>query len=268
MAIITISTSEELDSFMRGTLGSSGDFFNLTADINMTGYSYMNGPFYSGFTGIFDGGNYVIDNLTIDGSDDFTGFFPQLTGTLRSITFQYISITNHSVNTNTGTGIAGFFGSGGMILNVNVMGNSLITASCQRIGAVAGNIFGGQFSGTILVGNETQAPTVTGSQIFAGGLAGFWGDGLLNCDAINYAIVSSVNAEAQFVGGIAGAIQSVPFVAGSRLINHGPVSGSAYVGRLFGNYSVIHSNSLFHQVLCPAHKPLTHIGLMLRIYGC
>lgn len=238
MAIITISTSVELNSFMSGILGTSGDTFNISADIDMTGYSFMNDPFYSGFTGIFDGGRHTIRNLTINGSGNFTGVFPQLMGTLQNTTFQDISITNNSGNTNTGTGLAGFLGPGGVIRDVSVMGHSAITASCQRVGAVAGNVFGGQLADTIQVGDMAEQPTVTGSQNYVGGLAGFWGDGLLNCDAINYAAVSSVNAEASFVGGIAGGVQSSPFVGGRRFENYGTIRGAASVGGLFGQYSV------------------------------
>lgn len=237
MATFTISTSAELDSFMRGALGTPSDTFFIAADIDMTGFFYANGPFYSGLTGIFDGGGHIISSLRIEGSNDFTGVFPQLFGRLQNITFRDISITNHSVNTNTGTGVIGFLGPGGVVLDVNATGLSVVSASCQRVGAIAGNVFGGQFEGTIQVGSATERPTVTGSQNNVGGLVGFWGDGPLNCVAINYATVSMASAAA-FAGGIAGAIQSTPFTNNTRLINHGFISGTEYVGGLFGNYSV------------------------------
>ncbi|MHC4075729.1 MAG: GLUG motif-containing protein [Planctomycetota bacterium] len=103
-----ISTPEDLDA-IGATLADWASHFLLTADINMTGYSYTtaliapdtsSSDYFQGirFTGVFDGNDHKVINLTIDtaGADnDYLGLFGYINspGQVNNLGLEDVNIT-------------------------------------------------------------------------------------------------------------------------------------------------------------------------------
>lgn len=221
-----IETKEDLEWFRDKVNASGKTVLNaiLLADID-----YENGlwvPIAAGtgsnvFTGTFDGNNHTISNYYIDSEELKTinksyqqniGFVGVLGGTVKNLTLENITVTNHAVGGTVpnATGdkeakaicvgtIAGWMNADGKIDGATVTGTMNGFGDGQNVGGIAGNIWG-----KIL--NSSSAVTINVKNIsFVGGIVGMTKknitiDGVLWKGNINVIEENSTT----YIGGIIG----------------------------------------------------------------
>src|SRR3990167_2351956 len=176
----------------------------------------------SSFTGSFNGDNFVIDNLYINGSRATSALFG-VTGS--STTIQNIGVTNASVTstntTNFTTGIlVGQQVSGGTIDNAYTSGT---VSGKNTTGGLTGGAFG-TISNSYNLANATQSD----NSYSVGGLSGYF----------TGSIVRSYNA-GKITGGTAGGLAGFSDLGASTTnsYNTGNVSGTLFAGGLLGRHS-------------------------------
>ena len=204
--------------------------FILTAGVNLTGLIFTQAPIaratnsssdgFQGtpFTGVFDGNNHTISNLTITASTkDYIGLFGYVSsvGKLRNLGVENVNITGRA-------------SVGGLVGYVEHYKVSPTLTNCYATGSVSGtgNGVGG------LVGNNTSGPltscyatcSVTGGG-YVGGLVGQNYGSLTACYA-----TGSVSGTGNVVGGLAGHNQSTL----NSCYATGSVTGGGPVGGLVG----------------------------------
>ncbi|MCE5184587.1 MAG: hypothetical protein LLF76_00485 [Planctomycetaceae bacterium] len=201
-----------------------GKCFKLMADINMsiyTGTQYkIIGNEFTKFTGTFDGGNYVIRNLTYStiAGIQYVGVFGYVS---RAAIITNTTVENVFISTN-GSNVGGLVGYNdyGTIINCRVNGS--VQSGASYIGGLVGRNFG------ILTGCSA-AGTVNGSSS-VGGLVGYNSFGTVN----NSYAICSVNGTSK-VGGLVG--QSYYDML-HMCYTAGLSSGSTNVGGLVGSNEV------------------------------
>ena len=193
---------------LSGTPGDYDKIFVLTSDINLNGEVFDNSPIaedinnadagFQGtvFTGIFDGGEYVISNLTIDvadANDDYLGLFGRIEGLgirIKNLRLKNINIIGGDIS----QPIGGICGENhlGTIDNCYVTGS--IRGGCSS--RVFGGICGNNYQGII---NNCYATVVIAGYSFLGGICGnnYLSD-ITNCYAIS-SVTGTMN-----IGGLCG----------------------------------------------------------------
>ncbi len=167
----------------------------------------------SQFTGTFDGGGHVINNLTINSTADNVGLFGYSGGTIRDI------------------GLIGGSVSGGVVvgalvgLNTGTITQSYATGAVHGSGTVGGLV--GLSDGTI--NNAYATGAVTGADVDIGGLVGYNRNG-----TITQSYATGVVSGTGEVGGLVGWNDSMI----SNVYATGAVTGSSssshYIGGLVG----------------------------------
>ena len=247
----------------------------LANDIDCTGVNYQV-PFSAGttFKGIFDGGYHTITGLTANHSaDNYVGFMGKLQdATFKNVSFNGGSLTGngyvgvigtatgsitmqnvHSDLTVTGSqpyvgGLIGYFrGSSRFITNLleydSNTGN--VTGSTTTGGLIGGILI--DVSSTVTIQKVYTTGNVSSNDGNVGGLIG-----QLNVDPHNLSTVtiqdayssSIVNSTGQTAGGLIGSVSTMntnrggfPRLTIQRVYSSGAVTGSDYVGGLFGSAS-------------------------------
>jgi hypothetical protein len=201
---IEISTAEQLASIGTDENYPLGGSYFMTADIDLSGYSNWNpignygADSESKFTGIFDGNNHVISNLTINFDGDYKGLFGYISETseITNLGLENANITGRNY-------IGGLVGrNGGTLTNCYVAGNitgdwhtgGLVgenngaLTNCYATGEVTGNYGTGGLVGCNSTGctieNCYATGEVTGDE-YTGGLVGYTPTGctIKNCYA-------------------------------------------------------------------------------------
>jgi hypothetical protein len=224
-----------------GTWTLSGNYI-LMADIDLTAYSPWTplGDIGTFFSGIFEGNDHVVNNLTINSSNDFQGLFGVIDSgskikqlgvqctiidsgdyagglagaSLGTISNCYSSGTISSTNDNVG-GLAG--------LNGGIISNCYSTGTVTGASYVGGFIGGNNNDGTISSCYSTGAVNGTSS---VGGLAGRSPTMISNCYATGS--VTGTTAIGGLVGDLLGTIEY------SYATGH--VTGTSSFGGLVGFY--------------------------------
>ena len=260
-------------------------YFILTANIDMTGYSYgraVIAPDMSNvnvgfdgiaFTGSFDGAGFVISNLTIDdngASNDYIGLFGELGtgGEIKNLGLENVNVTGGTGSDALG-GLVGrnYYGSisncyvtgsvsGERYLGGLVGGNSYGNISgCYSTGSISGNGYLGGLSGRIYYGSISNCyatGTVSGREEsqYLGGLVGCdWYGNISNCYATGSVSGGDISEN---LGGLIGANGTSGFQGGdiSNCYATGSVSGgenSCYLGGLVGwNYGGSYTSSFWN----------------------
>ena len=173
----TVEDLRYLADYVNDGNNCAGQTFKLTADINLSGVDFAPiGTSSNPFGGIFDGGNFKISNLTIDGGN-YVGLF----GVVESGTIQNVKLENVNLSGDTSVG-----------------------------GIVGYNTFAAE-TGTITYGKITDC-TVSGTingNSNVGGLVGFNSGEVTNCTAI--ITVSGENNVGALVGYNSGKISGNKF---------------------------------------------------------
>ncbi len=195
-----IASSQQNSAYAEDLSSISNGTYVLANDIDMSGRSWS---VALSFSRVFDGNYHTISNLIISKSDTYVGLVGKLTGTIRNLFLENVTVhNNYSGNTTTYTGaIAGY--NDGTISNVDIVSGSIkgnvyrSSSSSRYTGGITGYNVG-------LIKNCYNSSTVsTGTHI--GGIAGRNADSITNC--FNYSKISdtsSNNAASRYCGGIAG----------------------------------------------------------------
>ena len=178
--------------------------FILTADINMTGFMNFNPIGYyhriddqAPFTGVFDGNNFTISNLT------------------------YISMENYRF-----VGLFGFIKSGAEIRNLGLIDLYIMAPNCPSgVGALVGN-YG--YDATLIINCYVIGGNVTGRSYVGGLIGNCYGGEVHNC----YAQTNTEGGD--HVGGLCG---GAGYASVSNCHTRGTVNGEYSTGGLIGlNY--------------------------------
>ena len=167
-AAIPISTVAELQAVVNNLSAS----YYLVNDINMNGESWTAiGNAGTPFTGIFDGQNFTISNLTLSNTSDYQGFFGVvLSGALiYDLHLDSISITADKY-------VGGFVG---------YLGGASIIRNCSVDGTVIGGAAGG-------------------SSKYVGGFAGYISSSGADVDECVASVATSSPDSTDYVGGFVG----------------------------------------------------------------
>ncbi len=226
-----ISTAEQLAKLAElvnaGDTSYNNKHYKLTADLDLSAYGedWNSGkgwmPIGSTstfpFKGAFDGGSKKITGLFINRTEELTGLFGFVTGTVENLKLMEVSITggdcvgsvagyvygaNSDVaNCSVSGSISGAGGVGGVVgytyygivINCNAYG---LVSGAKSVGGVAGSVFGTD-SGVV---NCYATSTVTGKGDSAGGVAGRVNSGIVT----NSYATGTVTGTGSHIGGVAG----------------------------------------------------------------
>lgn len=183
---IGISTPEELLAINENLSGK----YILMADLDMTDIKYeIIGQ--TGFTGIFDGNNYKINNLKIESENQYVGMFGSLNyGSLvQNLILENVDIIGKDI---TG-GLAGF--NFGTITNVVVKGK---VTNLDGIESKVGGLIG-ENAGTITNSYVVGKVKSTGN-LSVGGLVGYNSGIITN----SYTIEEVISTLTKYIGGLVG----------------------------------------------------------------
>ena len=168
---------------------------NLDLDPAVTGLPVYPDSVIDNFSGIFDGNDHVISNLTISSADDNLGLFGEITGGLAEV--RNLGIENASVTGASGASFIGVLcghmdGDGGIITNCYSTGSVTGSGSSESVGGLCGKIYVGSLR------YSYSTCTVTGSED-VGGLCGkiSYGD-ITDCYATGP--VTGISAPISFAG--------------------------------------------------------------------
>ncbi len=226
----------------------SGIFFKQTTDIIFStadfesGGDYYNGgagfPRITGtFAATFDGQNKTISNLYINTSQGSTalGLFNILSGTIQNLTVSGMTlICTAGSSRYDGVGMLVGYCNGGTLNNVHISGGSITNTNAATYYGVTGTLAGTIKNATITY--CTSSASVTGSQIFTGGLIGSgWG----GTNSISYCMASgNVTSTGSRVGGLYGGPNSNGTEVWTSCYATGDVTGTTcggLVGFIFSN---------------------------------
>lgn len=141
-------------------------------------YYYVDGAIFSG---IFDGKNYTISNMTVNTDTGYAGLFGNVNGTIKNLTVAG-EVTSTVQNGDYVGGVTGLLSEGGMISNV--VSNVTVTAEkCFNVGGIAGYVgvrtSTSSADNTFVIGCVNNGTIVGYSQV--GGIAGENAGQIIGC---------------------------------------------------------------------------------------
>lgn len=169
-----VSTAAQFNTLARtGTLSGISNptqtIFNLTQDLDFKDIAY-NVTTTGTFTGLFNGNNHTISNLTINesGEKNINVFF-KVSGTVMNVKFDNLEINNTNIKSGKQVGIIGEL-QDGYAHNIHVTNANI--SSYQSSGAIVGQVTGGNnyVSLCSLVNDENHSIFVYSK--YAGGIVG------------------------------------------------------------------------------------------------
>ncbi|MCK4628865.1 MAG: hypothetical protein KAT56_07665 [Sedimentisphaerales bacterium] len=189
-----------------------GKSFRLTADIDMSGYSYekaliapdrfsSDGFQGTSFTGEFDGDGHVISNLTIDTSgadNDYLGLFGQIDpgGQVRKLGLENGAVTGAYGSRYLGGLVGKNYGS---LINCYATGDVIGNSS-------VGGLVGNNYNGSIINCYATSAVTSVKHGWCLGGLVGYnYTGSIIDCYAIG---AVNIGDGGYYLGGLVGSRDS------------------------------------------------------------
>lgn len=224
------------------------------------------------FAGTYDGGNYKIENLEINTTESFQGFFGYVTGVIKNVNVYgslVVEQPNLPYSHSYVGGIAGAINNGGKIINctnyADIQGDSNVGGIVGEIMKTDYLLFGLTYSQVInctnygkILCNAMNAKNEDAS--YYGGITGYNCGQIIGCK--NYGEVDgetlTVNAikKNSYVGGIAGYCY-IPFKSGAgpneiltdfitieNSINYGYIHGSYGIGGIAGQQAYIVKNCI------------------------
>lgn len=205
-ATVTITDCQQLVDEFPDITTHEDDNITIANDIDCTGVAFV--PLFPDydhpFTGILDGQNHTISNLTINSTSDYGGFFSGVAGTTAK-DISFVGVTLNAAST-FGAGVIAGNGEGLVIDNVHVE-NGLVNGD-GTVGGLVGNLAA---NGTrnAAISNSSFSGTVSGASS-VGGIVGntYSGTGYsLNLDyndATGANLVSPNPSSGSNFGGIVG----------------------------------------------------------------
>ncbi|MCL2816874.1 MAG: hypothetical protein FWD39_00605 [Clostridiales bacterium] len=195
-------------------------------DIDLSGYATGKGwtpigTYTKPFVGVFDGNNKTIARLTINDPDlDDVGLFGHIiNGEVKNLCVANANVTGKDF-------VGGLVG----------LASGLSMTNCSFEGRVNGEDYVGGIVGfatlSTILENCSSAGAVNGN-LGVGGVTGVLDGGILwPCKLISCSSSSTVTGSGEFVGGLAGTVESFAEVTGCRAT--GNVTGKNYTGGLVG----------------------------------
>ena len=232
----------------------SGNYV-LVADIDLSGFVWES----FAFSGTFEGNNNTISNLSITSSSGNLGMFTSLTGTIRNLDFENVTVTSNASSTCYVGALAATFT--GTLTNVTISSGT-VSGYDGYIGGLVGYVGGGTITNCQNYAS-VSAETLSESSGSVGGLIGYLNGGTITeCEnngsvtgvysaggIIGYSKTMSIDllenhgtiTAEKNTGGIIGYVNpSGSFTLNKRLINSGEVNGEANTGGIIG--------TLYHSV--------------------
>jgi hypothetical protein len=174
-----------------------------------------------GFTGTYDGGNFSITGLQVDGEGASNqGMFRSVFGTVTRVNLVGASVT--STNQTLGT-LVGFLGETGLVSYSNASGS---VSGERNVGGLVGVSQGS-------ISHSSAAVTVSGTFYYVGGLLGQNEGGTVTDSHATGSVTSTSN----YVGGLVGFSWLHPITGGGEISESsatGSVTGEDVVGGLVG----------------------------------
>ncbi|MBQ7906785.1 MAG: hypothetical protein IJ309_02295 [Clostridia bacterium] len=181
------------------------------------------------FTGTLDGNGHKISGIEVYSDYGNVGLFTTLSGTLKNLTIENLTVVSDSVTKVNVGGICSTLT--GTIENVTAEGN--VSAYFASLGGFAGSISGGKITGSKSYMTLTTE-TLEGSAL-AGGFAGYMTNGTIS-DCESYCNITAY----QNVGGIVGQCANANNV--TRSTSYSSVTaGGGYVGGCVGRIEALQS---------------------------
>ena len=219
--------------------------YELIADISLASYSnwtpigtcVANDNCPISFSGVFDGNNHSISDLTIAISSESygVGLFGSITpaAILRNLTLMNVNISSSSSGSKFGSLVG--YGRGASILDVRAVNVTIDAAGVERVGGLIG--FG---QSSTISASSVVAHSISGGTIAVGGLIGDGRDSTISASSVVAHSISGYTA----VGGLIGFGQSSTISSSSVVANS--ISGFSDVGGLLGggNNAIVSSSSV------------------------
>ena len=262
--IRTISSPQDLMNI------ESGYYYEMTCDIDMSGETTWHG--IEKFEGVFNGNGYAIKNLSFVSSDSKVALFKTLgNGVIENVKLENLYYLA-SANENTYTYMGGLvalceYDASAVINNCSVDASSTIKLiGGENIGLAVGGIYGyGDIMENVAIINCVNYGTIDAAAQYVGGITGGGFEIVRNCvnygEIIGYSSVPLKNGDKVYVGGISGQTSHA-----LDCINYGDIcvkaTGQAvvYVGGVFGSL-----NSRANR--CENYGDITQDGEMNVITG-
>ena len=207
--------------------------YELTADISLASYPnwvpigtcVANNRCPNSFSGVFDGNNHSISNLTIAISSESygVGLFGSITpaAILRNLTLMNVNISSSSSGNDFGSLVG--YGRRASILDVRAVNVTIDAAGVSIVGGLLGD---GQ--GSTVSSSSVVAHSISGGSLNIGGLLG-WGRG---STVSSSSVVAHSISGSQYIGGLIG-WGGGSTVSSSSVVAHS-ISGSRNIGGLIG----------------------------------
>ena len=209
--------------------------YELTADISLASYPnwdpigtcVANNDCPNSFSGVFDGNNHSISNLTITISSVFNGvgLFGSITpaAILRNLILVNVNISSTSSGADFGSLVG--HGRGASILDVRAVNVTIDAAGVNSVGGLIG------FGGSARVSSSSVVAHSIGGFLYVGGLMGLGEGSTVSSSSV---VVHSISGSGENVGGLIGnGVDST--VSSSSVVAHS-ISGSFdRVGGLIGD---------------------------------
>ena len=228
--------------------------YKLMRNIDLGGGTWTpigpgNGPTVDGstFTGSLDGNGRTISNLTVSTTAQNGGLFGFISGAGSGVKELKITVGATGIQAAYRAGaVVGRSGYGASISGCSVEGEGEIKSTGMSE-SVAGGVVGSAFGSTIEKCYTTVRVSATGGTgsspaIYAGGIAGYSGDGsgattIQNCYATGAISATDSKGGSKFVGGIVGRLANGSFVYNCYATGEVIASsvGTHYVGGIVGN---------------------------------
>ena len=220
--------------------------YELTADISLASYSnwtpigtcVASNDCPISFSGVFDGNNHSISNLTIEKSSEShgVGLFGSITPAAILRNLILVNVTIESTSSGTGFGSLVGYGRGASILDVRAVNVTIGVASVGNVGGLLGWGSGSKISSSSVV-----AHSISGSS-YVGGLLGHGDSAIVSSSSV---VAHSISGSSFYVGGLVGWGESST-ISSSSVDAHSISGSSFYVGGLvgWGSGSTVSSSSV------------------------
>ena len=196
----------------------------LMTDMDLAGQDWIPGN----FPAVLEGNGHTIKNLTLKRDSGDVAMFLKVSGTIRNLVFENLTVESTALNNALVGGICTELS--GTLQNVEIKSGSIIGKE-STVGGFAAKMTGGEISGCTNRASVTGRAT-TNQNYGTGGIVGLATGGTIkNCT--NYGVVNG----GAYVGGIVGSTGNEATLAISDLTNHGVITASGdYCGGIAGYY--------------------------------
>ncbi len=218
-----------LAAYQKATVSNSSLPALLISDITLTAPETDNTSNWTpinNFSGIFDGNNKTISGVVVHSTSNNQGFFGQITGTVKNLVLDNISITGQE---DVG-GAVGYLQESGLVENVSVVGDSNISGERWT-----GGIVGRNEGGIIHCYNEASIVVSTGSVAAGGITGGSSGNEGIIIASHNAGNVTGTSSNMR-IGGIVGRNDSL-VIASYNTGNLSVIGDDSYIGGIAGRNS-------------------------------